>query len=292
MEKACAPLRLLVPSIPCIENMYPEQWLQRFTQIVTLPEDEINLAEAALVIAADEYPDLEVTRYLAQLDALADQARPRFDSAMTLRDQVTALNEYLFGELGFRGNRERYFDPRNSYLNDVLDRRLGIPITLSLVYLEIGWRLGLPLSGVALPGHFIVKCKIEDCVILIDVFDAGHLIGQFPLPQPPDVQARLSWIQAASPRQILVRLLSNLRAIFLQEGNDARALLIAEKMVILQPHAPDVLREAALLAYRLKSYRRAAAFLESYLRQFPSARGADQMRAYLDQVQTILLRLN
>jgi len=211
---------------------------------------------------------------------------------MPPRERIIALNEYLFDELGFRGSRDAYYDPRNSYFNDVLDRRLGIPITLSLVYLEIGWRLGLPLGGVAMPGHFIAKWKTDDLVILIDVFEEGHIIGQFPLPQPAEARARLSWTQSASRRQILARLLSNLRAIFLQDENHARALLVAEKMVILQPNSPEVLRDAALLAYRQKSYRRAAEFLESYLRQFPSARGTDQMRTYLNEVKSIVLRLN
>ena len=156
----------------------------------------------------------------------------------------------------------------------------------------MGKRLGIPLGGVAMPGHFIVRWKTSDAVILIDVFDEGHLIGQFPLPPPADVQARLSWIQAASPRQIHVRLLSNLRAIFLESSNLPRALKIAEKLLLLQPNSPDVLREAALLAYRQKSYRRAATFLESYLRQFTSARGAEQMRTYLNEVESIVLRLN
>ncbi len=272
--------------------MFPEQWLQRFTQIVERPEDEIDIAEAALVIAADEYPDLDVALYLARLDEMAAHARPRFHAALSPRDQIAALNEYLFGQVGLRGNREAYYDPRNSYLNDVLDRRLGIPITLSIVYIEIGRRLGFPLGGVAMPGHFIVRWKTDDRVILIDVFDEGHVIGQFPLPQPADAQARLTWIQPASPRQILGRLLSNLRAIFVQNENFARALRVAEKMVLLQPDAPEVLRDAALLAYRQKSYRRAADFLETYLREFPSARGADQMRTYLNEIESIVLRLN
>ena len=272
--------------------MYPEQWLRRFTEIVERPEDDINVAKVALVIAADEYPDLDVARYLAHLDEVAEQARRHVHSEMSPRDKIAALNEYLFGELGFRSNRDTYYDPRNSYLNDVLDRRLGIPITLSIVYLEIGWRLGFPLGGVAMPGHFIVKWKTDDLVILIDVFDEGHIIGQFSLPQPADVQARLSWIQSATAQQILTRLLSNLRAIFVQNENFARALLVAEKMAILQSNAPEVLREAALLAYRQKSYRRAAYFLEEYLHKFPSARGADQMRTYLNEVESIVLRLN
>jgi regulator of sirC expression with transglutaminase-like and TPR domain len=272
--------------------MYPEQWLQRFTQIVERPEDEISVAEAALVVAADEYPDLDVAHYLARLDALAARARLNVHRALSPRDKIDALNEYLFGEVGLRGNRDAYNDPRNSYLNDVLERHLGIPITLSIIYIEIGRRLGLPLGGVAMPGHFIVRWKTRDRVILIDVFDEGHVIGQFPLPQPAEAQTRLSWLQVASPRQMLVRLLSNLRAIFVQNENFARALGIAEKMVVLQPDAPEVLRDAALLAYREKSYRRAAHFLETYLRKFPSARGADHMRTYLQEVESIVLRLN
>jgi regulator of sirC expression with transglutaminase-like and TPR domain len=235
---------------------------------------------------------LNVARYLARLDEIAGQSRHCLRREMSAREKITALNAYLFDELGFRGNRDESSDPRNSYLNDVLDRCLGSPIALAIVYIEIGKRLGFPLGGVAMPGHFIVKWKTDDLVILIDVFDEGHVIGQFSLPQPADVQARLSWIQSASPRQILARLLSNLRAIFAQAENPARTLQIVEKLVVLQPNSPDLLREAALLAYRQKSYQRAARFLEAYLHQFPSGRGTEQLRTYLNEVESIVLRLN
>ncbi len=272
--------------------MYPEQWFERFTRIVSQPEAQINLAEAALVIAADEYPELDVARYLAQLDAWAEHIRDRVETAPTPRDKVNTLNVYLFEELGFKGNREAYYDPRNSYLNDVLERRLGIPILLSIVYLEIGWRLGLPVGGVAMPGHFIVRYKTDDLVILIDPFEGGHVIGQFPLPQPADVLARLNWIQSASPSQILARLLNNLRVIFVQEEAHLRAYRAVEKILLLQPNAPDVLREAGLLAYHLKLYQRAHDHFDAYLRHFAHTKDAEIVRARLQQVEQILLRLN
>jgi regulator of sirC expression with transglutaminase-like and TPR domain len=272
--------------------MLPEQWFERFTQIVAGPESNINVAEAALVIAADEYPDLEVVRYLAQLDELARQVRPRIDAAESPEAKIDVLNDFLFNELNFRANNEDYYDPRNSYLNDVLERRIGIPITLSLVYLEIGWRLGCPLGGVAIPGHFIVKWKTDDLVILLDPFDRGHIIGQFSLPQPANVLSRLSWVQTTSSKQILVRLLSNLRGIFLERQIKPRILLVLEKILALQPEASDVLREAALLAYELKLYRRARLYLSDYVRRYPQARGVEEMRTQLGEVESVLLRLN
>ena len=272
--------------------MQPEQWMERFKRIVLRPEAKINVAEAALVIAADEYSDLDIDHYLAQLDALAEQVRPRLQAVETPREKLDVLNDYIFNELGFRGNRDEYYDPCNSYLNDVLERRLGIPITLSLVYLEIGWRLGCPLGGVAMPGHFIVKWKTDDLVIMLDPFDAGHIIGQFSLPQPANVQSRLSWVESASQKQILVRLLSNLRGIFLEKRLDDRILLVLEKILLLQQDTADVLREAAGLAYELKRYRQAKDFLSDYVRRYPQARGVDEMRTRLDEVESILLRLN
>jgi regulator of sirC expression with transglutaminase-like and TPR domain len=272
--------------------MTPEESLRRFESVVSQPEDQINLAEAALLIATDEYPDLDIAHYLHTLDLFADEIRPHFDASATGIEQVAFLNEYIFNTLGFRGNRDEYYDPRNSYLNDVIERGTGIPITLSVVYMEIGRRLGCPLEGVAMPGHFIVKWKSDNLVILIDVFDNGHVIGQFRLPQPTDVLSRLTWVQTATSRQILVRMLNNLRSIFAESKSYERVLRLLERLLILEPDASEILRDAALTAYQIKAYRRASNYLTDYLARFPNSNQANQLKALSKHVDEILLRLN
>lgn len=278
--------------------MTRKEWLQQFESIVQQSDDKINLAQAALIIAADEYPELDVPHYLGVLDAMADQLRPHFDISAPTIDQVSFLNDHVFGTLGLRGNRDDYYDPRNSYLNDVLDRRLGIPITLSVVYMEIGRRLGCPIFGVAMPGHFVVKWRTDDTLIFIDPFNDGKVIGQFALPMTMNtadqkaLMARLRWLESVTSKQILARMLSNLHSIFLKTESYDRALPVLEKILILQPNATDILREAGILAYRLKQYRRASDFLQDYIQREPDASQATKMRAVLNQVEEILLRRN
>ena len=278
--------------------MEPEEWLRQFETIVRQPDDKINLAEAALVIAADEYPDLDTARYLSVLNTMADQLRPRFDVSAPTIDQVSLLNDHVFGTLNFRGNRDVYYDPRNSYLNDVLDRRLGIPITLSVVYMEIGRRLGCPIFGVAMPGHFVVKWRTEDTLIFIDPFNEGQIIGQFAMPMTMNtneqraMMARLRWLESAGTKQILARMLANLHSIFIKTESYKRALPILEKILILQPNATEILREVGILAYRLKHYRRASDYLQEYIQREKNPDEASKMQAVLSQVEEILLRLN
>lgn len=278
--------------------MTPDEWLVEFENAVAVPDEQIDLARAALIIAADEYPAIDIAHYLGVLDGMAEQLRARIDFGAPAIQQVTLLNDFLFGELEFRGNRDEYYDPRNSYLNDVLDRRTGIPITLSIVYIEIAKRLGLPIVGVNMPSHFIVKWRSDDVVIFIDPFNGGQVIGQFALKpisdeaEQSEIQKRLRWMEAVGAKQILVRMLNNLRLIFLQRDAFTRALQIAEKILLLQPDAPEVLRQAALLAYQVKAYRRASRYLSDYLGRFPNSSQADEMRAHWEEVEEILLRLN
>ena len=142
---------------------------KRFERRIVEPDDpDINLAEAALLIAKDEYPTLDVEHYLRELDSVADRARARIGANAPEEEVLVAINTVLFDDLGFAGNSDNYYDPRNSFLNDVMDRRVGIPITLSIVYIEIGRRLGLPLQGIAFPWHFLVKLPMPSAAPDID----------------------------------------------------------------------------------------------------------------------------
>ncbi|HSB11619.1 MAG TPA: transglutaminase-like domain-containing protein, partial [Blastocatellia bacterium] len=149
----------------------------RFAEFVSRDDEQIGLAEAALLIAAEEYPRLEVDLYLERLDYFGDLARERAGSTEDAGDLITALNSTLFETIGFRGNRENYYDPRNSFLNEVIDRRTGIPITLTVVYIEVAKRIGFSVKGVGLPFHFIAKHEASDGDVFIDPFNKGRLLG-------------------------------------------------------------------------------------------------------------------
>ncbi len=278
---------------------------RRFAAIAARPDAEIDLAEAALVIAQEEYPDLDVTAYLRVLERLGDGARCRVGAAaisarggLGPREVIGVLNRYLYDECGFRGNREAYYDPRNSFLNEVLDRRTGIPITLSLVYMEVGRRVGLPLVGIGFPGHFLVGCDAPGERLLIDPFDRGRLLSE------PDCAALLERLRGRSvplarhylapigPRPFLVRMLANLKAVYLQREDYARALAAVDRILLLAPDAADERRDRGLLHVKLQAFSLAAADLEAYLDERPAAPDREQMSRHLLTVRQILARFN
>lgn len=275
-----------------------KDWRTRFECIVGQPEEVIDVAEGALVIASDEYPELDVERYLTRLTAMAEYVRSHIPRGGDPRKAVDVLDRYLFGELGFGGNRENYYDPRNSYLNDVLERKVGLPITLSIVYLAIGRRLGLPVFGVGLPGHFIVKWEDSRARIFIDPFNRGEILDE------EGVEARIrdtfhahaqlqpDWLASVGPKYVLTRLLNNLKAIFVQAQDYLRAWRIVDKLLILDPRSPENLRDMGLLSIHVKAYRNAATFLEEYLLTHSDAPDADQIRIYLRTALTVIERLN
>src|SRR6185503_5716028 len=196
---------------------------RHWQEIAARPEQDIGLAEAALAIAAEQYRGLDIPHYLARIDEMAGTLGQRLRRDIGVTDTIIALNLYLFDELGFAGNAADYYDPRNSYLNEVLDRRLGIPITLSLLTIEVGRRVGLALHGVSFPGHFLVKCSVRDGVVVLDPYARGTslslddlqlrlktLRGETP---PPDMVQHM--LAAAGRKDILVRLLRNLKSNYL-----------------------------------------------------------------------------
>lgn len=273
--------------------MLPHQWFELFKKLVDRPEDEIDLARTALVIAADEYPELDVEAYIARLDALAAEAAPRVNAATGAHAKIQALNKFLFEDSHFAPNDEYYFDPRNSYLNDVLNRRVGLPISLSLLYLEIGRRLGLPLQGVGLPGHFVVKWRDENEEIFIDPFHEGRVFDEAGLTrlieglQRQRLQVQRDWLDGVGPRYILTRLLTNLKAIYLSSENYDRALPVAEKLYLLEPRSEENLRDVAVLSFRGGFTQRARSLFEDYLLNHPHSMTSIHISIYLTSVFVI-----
>lgn len=252
-----------------------------FEDLVSAPDDDaLDLARAALAVAQAEYPFLEPGPYLAQLDRLAREARERCPADAGLKERVAGLNKHLFQEQGFRGNLEDYYDPQNSYLSRVLDRKLGIPITLSLVYLEVGQRLGLPVVGVGLPGHFLVKVAGAHEEVLIDPFYQGAVLDRKECQRRLDaiyggkVALSEQFLRAVGKREILARMLYNLKRIHLRAGDGERALVVLDMLLALQPHAFEDIRDRGMLLYRAACYAEALRDLRSYLEYLPSAHDA------------------
>lgn len=275
-----------------------DAWRQYFEGIVQVPEEQLELDKAALVIASDAYPDLDVSHYLAQLDGMAATVKPNLPSKNSPPESIAALNRHLFSELGFRGNRENYYDPRNSYLNDIIERRVGLPITLSLVYLSVGRRLDLPLYGVGLPGHFLVKWQDDESIVLIDPFNEGELLDARGAEErvrdtyDPNAEFQAQWLESVGSKYILIRLLNNLKLVFLQAEEFRKAWRVVDKMLVLEPHSAENIRDMGLLSLRLGAYRKAATHLEEYLLEHPEASDANQIRNYLHSAWREVERLN
>ncbi len=279
--------------------MQPQYRLERFSEL--LCREDFDLAEACLLIAQDAYPDLDVAHYLARIDALAATVRGRVADDAFAQQKLAALNRHLFNELGFGGNAGDYYDPRNSYLNQVLERRTGIPITLSILYMEIGRRLGLRLQGVSFPGHFLVELRVSGGQLVLDPFCGGEAQSEadlrarlaLVLPQREVDTLRLSqFLQAATPRQILARLLRNLKGIYLRLEEAQNTLEVMQRMVMVAPHAAEEVRDRGLAYYRLDCFRAALADLQDYLERRPDAADADEIRGKAAALTLVCARLN
>ncbi len=228
-----------------------------FAHVVDRPEDEIDLAVAALLIGEWEYDELDVAHYVALIDGFADQVKSALDNQPPGRFVgIRTLNRVLFEKLGFRGNEDEYYDPRNSFLNEVIDRRVGIPITLSVLYMEVGRRVDLDIAGVAFPGHFLVRYEEDGDTLIIDPYHMGLTLDGEDLQQRLEhvagAGAQLSdeLLDPASKREILTRMLSNLTGIYRRDGDVARSIAVLERMQVLQPDDPRVAKELSTLRRR------------------------------------------
>jgi regulator of sirC expression with transglutaminase-like and TPR domain len=274
----------------------PDQTLEEFRRALRGPEAEIDLARAALLIAKPEYPGLNLERYLRRLDRLAAEAGVE-DSRDPLR-RLHRLREFLFEEAGFRGNAEEYFDPRNSFLNEVLDRKLGIPITLSLVLMEVGRRLGLPIQGIGLPAHFIVGIEINGCQILLDPFHGGTVLTADSAQELVSrvlgrrVTLQTEHFAPVTKRQLLTRILNNLKAVCWRTREWERALRMVERLLVLEPEAPGEIRDRGIILANLGELPRAVRDWEHYLTRHPAAPDAETVRTHLRRARQGLATLN
>jgi regulator of sirC expression with transglutaminase-like and TPR domain len=273
--------------------------LERFADLVS--NDEFDVAEASLLVAQDAYPDLDVAHYLARLDDMASSAGRRIVRDAAAAQKVLALNRYLFDEMSFSGNIDDYYDPRNSYLNQVLERRTGIPLTLSIVYLEVGRRLGLRLKGVSFPGHFLVKLSLKSGQLVLDPFMAGEaqseqdlrerLAKMLPAGEADNIELERV-LEPASSRQIIARMLRNLKKIHRDARRPEQALAVMQRMLLVMPEAAEELRDRGLLYQELECFRPALSDLQNYLRRRPDAPDAEEIRGQLVDLRQACARLN
>jgi len=272
----------------------------RFRSLAEGPEERIDLAEGALLIAKHADEELDIERYLARIEELAARLRARIPQGGTEPERIAALNRFLFAEQGFAPNLEDYYDPRNSFLNQVLDRKVGIPISLSVLYIEVGRRVGLPLRGVAFPGHFLVKCDLGAGVVVLDPYCGGISLGL------QDLQRRLREVRggevsrailagmlvAAGNKEILARMLRNLKAIYLQQRDYAHALPTLDWILLLHPGEVAELRDRGLTYLKLECVRAALSDLERYLEKAPAAADRDEIRSRVVDLRRSAARLN
>ena len=256
-----------------------------------LERSEIPLDEAALAIAAEEYPDLDAPRALAQLDALADEVGAQVGDLRPPLRVLQAMRSVL-REHGFRGNEKEYYDPRNSFLNEVLERKLGIPISLSILTVEVARRLGVHLQGVGFPGHFLVKCAVQPGLpseIFVDAFNGWELLGS------EECTARFrsvlhgrafdrTLLDPVDSRHILTRLLHNLKRIYVERGDDVRTLWVVDRLLLVTPDDLEERRDRGLVSARLGGTAAAARDLEAYVRGHPRASDVEEVRALLKEL--------
>ena len=251
------------------------------------PEREIDLGRTVLLVAKEEYPQLSVERCLARLDHLCERVKDRLDEESAPPVVLNELISVLYEREGLKGNQEAYYDPRNSFLNDVLDRRLGIPLTLGIVALEVGWRLGLPLEGVSFPMHFLVRFSGSEVRLLIDPFDGGRIVFEDQAQELLDrafggtVRLQPSFLRAATKRDMIFRLLTNLKSLYVNTSDHARALSVVERMLMVRPGSTEDLRDRGVLLAHLGRASEAREQLEAYIGQAPYAEDVAEMRTLL-----------
>jgi regulator of sirC expression with transglutaminase-like and TPR domain len=268
----------------------------RFARIVSAPEPAFDLAAASLLVALDEYPALDVEGYLSRIDDWSSEIRERIDGSKDVELILESINRFLFEEEGFHGDAGDPYDPRTTFLNEVLDHHAGLPIALSIVYIEISRRLGLVLTGVALPGRFLVKVATGGGEIYIDPFDDGRVLSSAECQAILDqvygggVRLREHHLRSVSRREIVQRFLAHLKAMYLAHDEVEKATATIDRLLILDERDAWETRDRGLLAMRLHDYATAIQHLEHYLELAPQAedrarilREIVYLRSWLDQ---------
>jgi len=286
----------------------PQDARRLFSALVRKSDFEINLAEAALLVAAGQGSQAQVEFSLARLESLAQRVRAylRLSGIVEAMAEpfstVEAINQVLFVEEGFTGNRDDYYDIENSYLDRVIERKTGVPITLSIIYLEVAQQVGLPMRGIGLPGHFVVGYWALDDrsapVLIVDPFNEGQLLtvedcaARVHAAYGMDVRFTEASLRPVTNRQILTRVLTNLKHIFNAREDHKAALRVIDMLLIVEPDAVWELKERALLYYRIGEFMLALGDLRRYIKHAPKGDETDRMKYYVNLVNRLLISQN
>lgn len=269
--------------------------------LAALDDNALPLLDVALLIARDEYPDLDPRRYALRVQGHAAHLRGVVERESHPALKMRAINRYLFEEVGYAGNHDEYYDPRNSYLNEVFERRLGNPVSLALVQMAVARAVGLPLDGISFPGHFLVRLPVDDGVLVMDPFNRGRPLDVDELREraqahlggrAPDDEVLSRILNPASNRAILVRVLRNLHAVYHGHGDWERATRSADRVLRLLPGDPEALRDRGAGYLQLGHVAGAREDLQRYLLLRPHAEDAASIRLRLVETGRAPARLH
>jgi regulator of sirC expression with transglutaminase-like and TPR domain len=269
-----------------------------FIQMVRQPESAWDLARTALLVAAESDPNVDVEGELRQLDAWGEELRGRMQPEWNNLQKLARLRAFLFEELGFRGDRQDYFSPSNSLLHEVLKRRRGVPLSLGIVMLELGWKIDMPLEGVGFPGHFLVRLAGEPDDLLLDPYSRGMSVHEADCRHmlAETTRGRMSYepalIASVGKRDMVLRLLNNLKSAYVRRGEDRLALGVVDRLLIIDPDDPGETRDRGLLLFRLHQYPRALACLNAYLDAAPNAPDHDTIARHAQALKQLIASLN
>ena len=275
--------------------------LPAWDALARMDDDALPLLGTALLIARDEYPGLQAAHYDAVVQGYVDALREEVLAQEGSPARMAVINRYLFEEIGFGGNNDAYSDPRNSYLNDVFDRKLGIPISLAVVQMEIAHRLDVPLDGISFPGHFLVRLPVDDGILVMDPFNKGRSLSADELRdrvsshfggQSPDDTELLHILAPASHRTILLRMLRNLKALYVDQEDWERVARSADRLLKLAPGLGEEVRDRGLAYLKLGHIAGARADLARYLAVQPEAPDVEPIRELLIEATGRAQRLN
>jgi len=276
----------------------PDDIRADFAQMVQRPESAIELARAALLVAAESDPHVDLDGDLHTLDEWAAELGARLEPGWNNLQKLARLRAFVFEELGFRGDRLDYYSPRNSLLHEVLRRRRGIPLTLAIVMMELGWRVGIPFEGVAFPGHFLVRLAGEPKDLLLDPYRRGMSVHEEDCRRMlrDTTGGKLEFdpaqLVSVGKREMILRLLHNLKGAYLRSGEDHQALAAVERLLVVDPGDPDEIRDRGLLLFRLRRYGPALDSLSDYLEASPQAADRESVEGHMRALRQILSDLN
>lgn len=264
-----------------------------FYQEINQPDEQINLAKAALCYGQAEYPDLNISKYLGVLDAIASEIQPQLPTERYPLKVIQKINYHLFDCLKFQGNCQDYYDPNNSFLNQVIDRKVGIPISLSVIYLAIAQRLNFPMIGIGMPGHFLVRPNFKDAGFFVDPFNQGEILfpedcqEKFNQVYQQPVKLKPNLLSPVSNKQILARMLTNLKFIYLHHREINKALAIISGILAIFPNNATEIRDRGLLYYQINRWQEAMMDLKYFLKIAPHSEDARMIQSLLKKMNRI-----